>query len=1027
MAERLRIGMLGCFQLRHGSTAPVFLPPQKSTSLLAYLACYCRRPQPREVLIDLLWPEADPAASRLRLRVLLHDLRAMLSGFGAADLLLAGRAAVQLDPNAFSSDVTEFRAALRAAADAAPAERARGLERAAALYGGDLLPGFYEPWVLSERGNLTTCYLETLQQLTVVREDAGDLEGALAAARQAVATDPLREEAHFDVMRLYAASGQPAASLRQYEVLARVLKEELGETPAADARALAEELRQTARAFVVARRVPSVVEPPGPPDTAAPLTVTHPRLPVPLTHFFGREEESARLVEWLASGATRLVTLSGPGGSGKTRLAIAVAGRLRERFGEAVAFVPLAELTDAEQILPTLAATLGLARASDLPPLPQIASYLRQRPWLLVLDNFDHLVEPGGLHVRALLEQVETLVCMVTSRRTLRLTGEQELALLPLPTPRMSGLKTPDALMSYPSVQLFVDRARAAQPGFALSEANAAAVGELCDRLDGLPLAIELAAARTAMLGPRGMLACLEKRFELLVSRHRDTPARHRTLRAAVETSYRLLPQELQRFFSRLSVFRGGWTLEAAEAVCAECRARCLDYLEQLRDSSLILAEGDPSHSALPEVRFRMLETLREYAWEQLTASGERSVIQRRHQEWCLYLSERAFARSEWPELAVWLARLEAEIDNLRAALAWCAEAADADLHREAAAAGLRLATALWWFWFRSGNLAEGRQWLEGALARSGNLPANLRAPAFLCLAHAASARGEREPAESLWRATRQEHERALTLARAGGDRRTIAEATLALAEVADRTGDVESARKHADEARRRMQALGDRDGLIRAIRTLGGERAWRHAAEVRQQMEAAGDRGGLNHAIWLMATLALSRGERQTARELLEELTPLCRKGCESGLLFHALGVMGHLARDEGDYARARACYGESLVLRRKIGSRYALVQSLEDLAVLAGREQRAERAARLWGAAEAFCEALGVPQPVIDRREYERAISEGRAALGDAAFAAAWAEGRRMTLEDACAYALQEDGVPPRAPGCASASPVP
>jgi predicted ATPase/DNA-binding SARP family transcriptional activator len=1051
MGGRWRIELLGGLRAQRGEEVVARLQKQQPAVLLAYLAYHSPSPRPRDTLIELLWPEADLESGRQSLRSVLHALRRLLEppDTPPGTVLIADHSTVRLNPAVVTTDVAEFRAALAAAARAdAPGERAGLLASAVALYQGELLPGFYESWVLAERQPLAEAYLAALHQLVVALEQTGDLEGALGYARQAVSADPLREEAHYDVMRLYAAVGQPSATLRQYQELERVLREELGETPSAATRALAEELRDSARSVVAARTprpldrrgeaalgawrlalgpggdeagrpasIPSEPSAKRQAPSAAPMAL----LPVQFTRFFGREEEIARVTESLCIPEVRLVTLTGPGGSGKTRLAIAVAARLSGGDPRAgpfglTAFVPLADVLEASRLTDAIADALGLRPASTAgEPLEAVVEALLGQPSLLVLDNFEHLVGEGSLQLRRLLERAPTARCLVTSRQRLGIAGEREFIVLPLPTPRGKAARLPvprpetpvqrdrpaeeapsarasrrreaalepEALLRYPSVQLFLDRAQAVRPEFGLTEANAGAVAELCDRLEGLPLALELAAARAAVLSPAQMLAQMERRFELLVTRQRDVPPRHRTLLAAVEGSYQALPPELQRFFRRLSVFRGGCSLEAAEAVCEVPQA--LDLLTELCECSLVVAEGSTRDGAAAgeetgaeALRYRLLETLREYGWEQLAASGELSAVRNRHQAWYLRLAEQAHAAADGPEHAVWLTRLEAELDNLRAALAWCQEAADADPESDAAEAGLRLAAALWWLWYRRGNLAEGQQWLEGALARSGDLPASLRAPAIFRTASLASARGERERAQSLLRATRQEYEKALALAHASGDRRVIADATLVLAELGTHEPDVEG--------------------------TLS------YAAEARQQMEALGDRGGLVRALEVMAQTALWRGDRQAARPLVEERLAICRERGASELLIHALGAMGHLERDEGDYARARALYEESLGLRRKMGNQLALAQSLEDFAVLAGRQRQAERAIRLLGAAEAFCETLGARLPVADATDYERTVAEGRAALGEAAFAAAWAEGRAMSLQQAIDDGLSE-----------------
>jgi predicted ATPase len=361
----------------------------------------------------------------------------------------------------------------------------------------------------------------------------------------------------------------------------------------------------------------------------------------------------------LVAEQRRLVTLTGSGGSGKTRLAVEVARGLVEEFQGAVWFVSLADLSDARLIVESVRDALRLPRSPSMDPLEQVVAALGRQPALLLLDNFEHLLIHGAALVRDLLERVETLTVLVTSRQRLDLAGERELVVLPLPIPRAAD--SVEELIRCESVQIFTDRAQAVRSEFEVTSANARAVAELCRRLEGIPLAVELAAARAQVLTPAQMLAQIADRFDLLVSRERDVPTRHRTLRAALDWSYQLLSPELQRLFARLSVFRGGWTAEATEAVCEEPKA--LDYLEVLRECSLVVAEEQTQ-----EMRFHMLETLREYAREQLSPE-ERVVLEQRHAAHFLALAEQAMPELLGPKQGIWLARLEQEHDNLRSAL----------------------------------------------------------------------------------------------------------------------------------------------------------------------------------------------------------------------------------------------------------------------------------------------------------------------------------------------------------------------
>lgn len=439
-----------------------------------------------------------------------------------------------------------------------------------------------------------------------------------------------------------------------------------------------------------------------PPPNATPAYTSN--LPLQLTRFFGREDELAWLEENLLNEETHIVTLTGPGGSGKTRLAVEAARHLLEPLREAVWFVALQDLADPRNIPGRIVDALRLQRCAIEEPLDQAVEALSQQPSLLVLDNFEHLVEEGAPLVRTLVEKIPTLTCLVTSRQPLGLTGEHEFLVAPLPVPR--GEESPESVAQFASVELFVDRAQAVKPDFQVSKRNARAISEICDRLDGVPLALELAAARVQTLTPKQMLDQLEHRLDFLISRKRDVVDRHRTLRASVEWSYRLLSSELQRFFARLSVFRGGWTVEAAQSICEEAQAA--DHLAVLRASSIVMAEEPPGETET--IRFRMLETLREFATEQLSAE-DAAALRRRHAEWYLeFISDVAPKLAE-PDQEKSLALVDTEHDNLRAALDWCKSPnGEVDV-------GLKLIKKMTPFWDIRSHYSEARMYCLELLA----------------------------------------------------------------------------------------------------------------------------------------------------------------------------------------------------------------------------------------------------------------------------------------------------------------------
>jgi predicted ATPase/DNA-binding SARP family transcriptional activator len=1012
--------------------------------LLALLVLRHGRAVNRSWLAGTLWTESSGSQALQNLR---HDLLGLRKALGPeSDRLQApARGSLAIDLSGAVVDVLQFDAAIQAGDEAA-------LRNAVELYTGPLLESCVEEWAFSERQTRAEQCLTALERLADGAAARSEHREAIRYLRRAEALDPLRDSLPRRLMASLAAAGDPAAAIQTYRDFRLRLQEELAAAPDEATTRLFHEIRATARRHATVKsrqsRVESPTRPYSPASEAPPpqLSTLNAQLstavppPRPLTSLIGREQKVGQVREALQQA--RLVTLVGGGGVGKTRLALEVALQASDESPGAV-WVELAPLADGAVVLPSVAAALGLrddGSARDEEALTQqlVARLAGEAP-LLVLDNCEHLLEATARVVRLLLQRSPELRILATSRQRLRLPGEVAWRVPSLPVPvevDSSGSGTREAggvdrptktgssfpstinhqpsthspstinhqlstLLQCPSVRLFVERAAAVRPGFRLgSDAEAAAVGLICCRLDGIPLAIELAAARVRVLTVQQIGARLDDRFALLTGGERGALPRHQTLRALIDWSYDSLSAAEAALLRHLSVFAGGWTLEAAEAVCGggapgsrlpaprevslHAGSRepgagspdVLDLLDALVDRSLVLVD-----EVAEGLRYRILETVREYAREKLAASGELAAVRDRHRNWFLQLAEQ-YDDAHGSGQATWAARLEAERDNLRAALAWCQEAAHAcpvqgspSAHAEA---GLRLATALAWFWLGRGYLAEGLQWLEGALARSGPLPERLRAPAFLAAAHLAGTLGRPDQSQALLGSAREEQEKALRQSRASGNRAGVAQALLLLADIQYQQNDMDAAERLAREAREHVSALGDRVGLERALRWMTGVALW--------------------------------RGDRQAARPLLEERLAICRELGDPELLVHALGGLGHCARDEGDFARARPLYRESLLLRREAGYWVALAQSLEDFAVLAGREQHAARAIRLLGAAETFCETLGARPPVADGAQYERTVAEGRAALGEAAFAAAWAEGRALSLEQAVQYALEE-----------------
>jgi predicted ATPase/transcriptional regulator with XRE-family HTH domain len=698
-----------------------------------------------------------------------------------------------------------------------------------------------------------------------------------------------------------------------------------------------------------------------------------PDLPVPLTPLLGRDDDVVRLTAMLRKGV-RLLTLTGPGGVGKTRLSFQIAVESRALFVDGVAFVSLASLAAPALVLPSVAQALKLHESGEQPLDVRLQRALRTKRMLVVLDNCEHVLA-GVAAVAGLLEGCPQLVVLATSRAPLRLRGEHAYPLAPLALPAVDIPLTANEAARSPAVRLFVERAQAAGPTFELTAANAMSVAAICRRLDGLPLALELAAPRVKLLPPSELLARLQRTLPMLTGGDRDAPVRQHALRTTLDWSYHLLSAQEQRLFARLSVF-AGCSLAAVDAVCnAERELDVLESTAALIEQSLLRNEAGPED----EPRFGMLQTIREYAGAQLEASGEAEEIRRLHAAYYLTQAEAATAALTGPEQATWLERLERDLDNLRAALTWAREQGQVEV-------GLRLAGALTYFWRVRGYGDEGIGWftgfmayMEGSEETNGiEVPAAVRARAVYGAGLLANGHGDHRRAVP-WL------EQAVALYHTAGEPVGAIHALSALAGVAYDEGNLRDALARYQECVALARAANDQGELARAMGNVG--EMYYHLDDLL--------RAAQHHEGALAAARQSGRVEVEAAQ----------------------LGALGNVARRQGDLRRSAMLHRQALELKQALGYRRQIAITLGDLAALAVAEGRMERAAYLLAAAIELRERIGIAVPVPERMAMERTIAQARAAMSEDMWAMALTAGRALSLTEAIAYALETDGGVPQA----------
>jgi len=942
MTVALHIQLLGGLHIVHGDQVVTTLHSPRLQLLLARLVLQAGVAQSRTHLAFSFWPDSGEAQARTNLRKAIHHLQHALPD-AERFVSVEGPALTWRADGPYTLDVAEFEAAQHHINTAA------AIAHATALYHGDLLSGCYDDWMMVKRERLRHMFAQVLHHGITLHEAEHDYTTAIKYARRLVEHDPLHEVAYQQLMRLHMLNGNRAAALRAYRTCVRVLQRELDVEPDPATHDLYQRIRNKEIGAAAASPL------------AVPRSLPPTNLPAPLTPFIGREREVAAVIDRLRRIDVRLITLVGTGGTGKTRLGLRVAHALLPSFEHGVFFVDLAPFRDPVLVLSTIARTLGMTEDGAQPLLAQLKQYLVSKQLLLLLDNFEQVMEAGPL-VAELLEAAPRSKVLVTSRAVLHLYGEHVMDVPLLALPNLLHLPPNADLLQNEAVQLFVYHAQVADAAFVLTKQNAAAVAGLCVYLDGLPLAIELAASRSRLLPPAAMLELMHSRFALLIDGWRDKPVRHQTLHATIEWSYTLLDPYAQALFTRLAVFGGGCTVAAVEAVCninGDLPENMHAIFQSLVRNSLLRRE---EHAGVP--RFRMLETIREYALERLEWSGEAEVVRRQHAAFFMALAEQAEPELYGSQQGVWLERLHAEHDNLRAALQWA-------LERGAVETALRLSVGLCHFWWMRGHLSEGRRWLHAALMASSAHTTPIRAKALSQAGGLAYSQGDYARAAVLL-------EDSVALARALSDEPALAHALLTGGNVAADQGDYVRAVSLYEESLALMRTLDDTVGSSMLLANLG----------------------------WAV----INQGDYARATTLLEESLALSREREDTHIIATCLNNLGLMALYQGRPVAALPRLQESLALCQDSSYKVGIIANLEGLAGFAAANQQPERAAQLWGTAEALRETIGAPMSPADQARFLRMSTAARTQLPEVAWQDAWAEGRAMLLEQVIVHALNE-----------------
>ena len=1029
----LEVRLLGKFEVRYENKL-INIASRPAQSLFAYLILNAGIAHRREKLAGMLWPDSLEETARSNLR---HALWKIRKSFPASQkrtiqYLLADDLAIMFDPTAETwLDVAEIE---KLREDASTEELVAVLSH----YQGDLLPGFYDEWVVLEREHLHSVYEQHMAQLMSLLENENRWLDILDWGERWIKFGQKPEPAYRALMSAHAAKGNMSKVVAAYERCAKSLKE-FGIEPSEQTRALYDRLKAGKENLEIGSTIPATEN-----SKISPKT----NLPVPLTSFIGRGKAVEQIVQLVDKN--RFVTLTGPGGVGKTRLAIQSSQKMKNKFKDGVWWVELAPLTDPVLVPPAVGQVLGVRQSSSQPLLESLKTFLREKQLLLILDNCEHIIRACAQFVEQLLTACDHLKILATSREALGLTSESPWPVPMLSLPNLKHGSLVDSLMGYEGIHLFVDRAGLANPDFMLTNQNAFSVMQVCERLDGMPLAIELAAARVKMMSVSEIAKRLDERFDFLTGGSRTALPRHQTLRATLDWSHDLLTGPERVLFRRLAAFAGGFTLRAVESVASGesiSKSQIIDLLGQLINKSLVVVER-PSEDSEAETRYGMLETIHEYAREKLREAEDESLVLTRHLEFFLGFAEEAQYELHAAGQRRWYRRLEHDHDNLRAALAWA-------LQTHAIEEGMRIVGALHWFWWIRGYWSEGRQWAVKFISEpEGQAHTYARGMAVGAAGDFTYELGDLETGKTYLRDAvtigRELGEMGKTLVGLwligisytewGGDLEEAHEAleeglhameytpprvqwitawlhhclgvTLTMQE------DYANSREHSEKSIEIALAMGDRYMSIYPLGQLGsvlarqgllaeGKRHLQEALAVEREM---GDRKDSAISLGMLGGIACLEGSYDEARATLEEALQISRELSWRSGVASLLSTLAFAEGLAGNYGRADELYRESLPLCVEYGEQGDVVNVLDGMAQLAALRGQYERAARLFGVSASASKSLSSALWYVFRPEHERLIQLARRSLGEETFTVLQQAGRTLAMEQVMEFVIRE-----------------